>query len=203
MHTGAAHRQDMVNLLDVYIRCNETCHLKPSSLQLRRLHGFCRRPFSDFLINDFLKRFSKNRMVFIEYFSKNNLFVFKPVCFARRPDFRVKMQTVHSGTVYAALAPKNGKAGTEKVLVRVPGRFLFGVLMSKISPARSFVVLLFPATFQPLFNLCATKRCGPNCLKLHAICKLLQKVDQYTPPFVWFTQRPRKCRRFLAKIHDG
>ena len=61
MHTGAAHRQDMVNLLDVYIRCNETCHLKPSSLQLRRLHCFCRRPFSDFL-----KRFSKNKMVFIE-----------------------------------------------------------------------------------------------------------------------------------------
>ena len=50
---------------------------------------------------------------------------------------------------------------------------------------------------------CATKRCGPNCLKLHAICKLLQKVDQHKPPFVWFMQGPRKCRRLLAKIHDG
>ena len=61
MHTGAAHRQDMVNLLDACIYCNETCHLKPSSLQLRRLHGFCQRPFCDFK-----KRFSKNRMAFVE-----------------------------------------------------------------------------------------------------------------------------------------
>ena len=61
------------------------------------------------------------------------------------------------GQFMLRLLQKNGKAGTEKVLVRVPGRFLRGVLMSKISPAT----------------------------------------------FVWFTQRPRKCRRFLAKIHDG
>ena len=70
--------------------------------------------------------------------------------FPRRPDFCVKMQTLHSGTVYAVLALENGKAGTEKVLVRVPGRFLFGFLMSKISPAGSFVVLLSPAMFSPV-----------------------------------------------------
>ena len=78
-----------------------------------------------------------------------NIFLFlkNPACFPCRPDFCVKMQIVHSGTVYAVLAPKNGKACTEKVLVRVPGRFLFGVLMSKISPAGSFVLLLSPAIF--------------------------------------------------------
>ena len=119
--------------------------------------------------------------------------------FSRRPDLCVKMQVVHSGTVYAVLAPKNGKAGTEKVLVCVPGRFLFGVLMSKISPAGSVISLVISSHLLT----CATKRCGPNCLKLHAICKLLHKVDQHKPPFVWFIQGPRKCRRFLAKIHDG
>ena len=61
--------------------------------------------------------------------------------FPRRPDFCVKMQIVHSGTVYAGVAEKTEKAGTEKVLVRVPG----GVLMSKISPGGSLVVLLSPA----------------------------------------------------------
>ena len=55
------------------------------------------------------------------------------------------MQIVHSGTVYAGVAEKTEKAGTEKVLVRVPGRFLFGLLMSKISPGGSLVVLLSPA----------------------------------------------------------
>ena len=57
MHTGAAHRQDMVNLPDACICCNETCHAKPSSLQLRRLHGFLQRPFCDLK----KKRFSKNK----------------------------------------------------------------------------------------------------------------------------------------------
>ena len=113
------------------------------------------------------------------------MFLFqKPVRFPRRPDFCVKMQIVHSGTVYAVVAPKNEKSRYGESPCPCPWKISVRRPDVQDFPCRQLRSLVISSHLLT----CATKRCGPNCLKLHAICKLLQKVDQHKPPFVWFMQ---------------
>ena len=114
--------------------------------------------------------------------------------FPRRPNVCVKMQIVHSATVYAVLAPKRKSWYGESPGPR-PWKISARRLDVQDFPCRELRSLVISSH---LFA-CAIKRCGPNCLKLHAICTLFQKVDQHKPSFVWFMQRPRIVSAFSGQ----